>query len=199
VVKISAAQADELMDGPWFSGYTKFVDMYEEPVSVDDFDVETRWKAHGDTEMVVFGGGLTVQGTLDLGSDVHSFFAVQGVLRARRLILGDAVLVVRGTVEVDEWLLGEENEGLFAINNRQIESSDRDAMFADLRAPVFAVLERGSDEFVLRENGEPRTLSQLVPELRDAADADPDVRSELLLGEALRERLLRGQPVFSLE
>ncbi|MCT2546952.1 MULTISPECIES: hypothetical protein [Streptomyces] len=111
LVKISAAQADELMGGPWFDGYTKDVDMHQELVTVDDFDVEARAVAHDDTGMVLFGGGLTVLGTLDLSSDVHSIFAVRGVLRARRLILGDALLVVQGTVELDEWLFGPENEG----------------------------------------------------------------------------------------
>ncbi|MFE7044071.1 hypothetical protein ACFU9X_32965 [Streptomyces atratus] len=195
-MKISAAQADELMGGPWFEGYTEFVDMYEKPVTVEDFDAEARAEANDDTEMVLFGGGLTVRDTLDLSSEVHSVIAVQGSLRARRLILGDAVLVVRGTVELDEWLFGEENEGLFAINDKQIESPDRDALFADLRAPVVAAFDRLRGEFVLREHGEPRTAGQLLPEILADADADPPERRGLRMGRCLRERLVGGQLVF---
>jgi hypothetical protein len=196
LVKISAAQADELIGGPWFDGYTKDVDMHEEPVTVDDFDVEARWAAHDDTEMVLIGGGLTVLCTLDLSSDIHSIFAVRGVLRARRLMLGDAKLVVQGTVELDEWLFGPESQGLFAINDLQTEASGQDAMLANVRAPVIAMLDRESCEFVLREHGEPRETGQPAPEVLDGADLDPDGCPEPVLGDRLRERLLSGQPVL---
>ncbi|MFJ9243697.1 hypothetical protein [Streptomyces sp. NPDC101776] len=192
--KISAAQADTLLDGAWFDGYTKVVDVYDELVTVDDFDAAARAVAHGGTEMVLFGNGLTVLGTLDLSDGVHSIFAVQGVLRARHLILGDALLVVQGTVELDEWLFGPESEGLFAVGNRQIEGADQDAMLANVRAPVIALFDRNRREFVLREHGERRETAQLTPELLDGLD--PDESPELILGDRLRAHLLDGQPVF---
>lgn len=48
------------------------VELHEEHVVVDGFDTEARAEERGDPEFVVFGGGLSVRGTLDLGSDVHS-------------------------------------------------------------------------------------------------------------------------------
>jgi hypothetical protein len=194
--KMPAAQADELVGGRWFDGYTEDVDVHQELVTVDEFDVEARADAHEDTEMVLFGGGLNVLGTLDLGSSVHSIFAVRGVLRARRMILGDAILVVQGRVEVGEWLFGPENEGIFSVNDRQIESPDGDAMLADIRAPVIVMLERGRRELVLRENGEPRGTAQLAAEVFDGVCLDPDWSPWLALGDRLRERLLSGRPVF---
>lgn len=141
-MKITAAQADELLARAWFEDYAGEVELYEEPVTVDEFDVAARCDELGDTEMVLFGGGLTVHGTLDLGEEVHSIYAVRGHLRARRLILGDAILVVDGTVEIGEWIVGGQTEGLFEVGGLQIESGP-DAMLVNIQAPVVAMYDRG--------------------------------------------------------
>ncbi|GLW33788.1 hypothetical protein [Actinoplanes regularis] len=194
-MRITAGQADELLTRAWFDGCTSEVEMYEGLVTVDEFDVEARAEEQGDTEMVLFGGGLTVRGTLDLSEEVHSIYAVRGPLRARRLILGDALLVVDGTVEIDEWIFGGETEGVFEVGGRQIESdTGHDAMLADLQAPVIVMFDRGRREFVLRENGEPREMEQLAARVLD--DLDPDTRAELPISARLRELLLAGQPIF---
>ncbi|MET8151311.1 hypothetical protein ACIBSW_31840 [Actinoplanes sp. NPDC049668] len=192
-MKITAAQADELLAGAWFEDYASEVELYEEPVTVDEFDVAARRDELGDTEMVLFGGGLTVRGTLDLGEDIHSIYAVRGHLRARRLILGDAILVVDGKVEIGEWILGGQTQGLFDVGGRQIES-DADAMLADIQAPVIVIYDRGRGVLVLRENGEPREKEHLVA--RALEDLDPDSRPDPLIGDRLREILLAGEPIF---
>lgn len=179
-MKITAAQADELLARAWFEDYAGEVELYEEPVTVDEFDVAARCDELGDTEMVLFGGGLTVHGTLDLGEEVHSIYAVRGHLRARRLILGDAILVVDGTVEIGEWIVGGQTEGLFEVGGLQIESGP-DAMLVNIQAPVVAMYDRGRGALVLRENGELRETGQLVARAFD--DLDPDSRPEPLLGD----------------
>jgi hypothetical protein len=194
-MKITSAHADELLGGSWFTGYTSEVAVYEEPVTVDEFDVEARSDELNDTEMVLFSGGLTVRGTLDLGREIHSIYAVLGTLRARRLILGDAILVVNGTVEIDEWLLGGETEGLFEVGGLQIESeAGHDALLAHIQAPVIVMFDRARREFVFRENGEPRETGQLTAQVLD--NLDPDRRPESAIGPRLRELLTAGQPIF---
>ncbi|WP_216915277.1 hypothetical protein [Nocardia noduli] len=195
-MKITAARADELLGSSWFSDYTAEVDLHEEPVVHDEFDVEARCEALEDTESVLFGAGLTVHGTLDLAVDVHSIYAVRGTLRARRLILGDAVLVVDGTVEVDEWLFGGDTRGVFEVGGLQVESEEgHDALFAKVATPTAVLLDRARGELVLRQNGEPRQTGHLVAPALD--DLDPDYRPELLIGARLRELLIAGRPIFA--
>jgi hypothetical protein len=136
-------------------------------------------------EFVVFGGGLSVGGTLDLGSDVHSIVAVCGELRAARLILGDAVLVVQGKVDVGEWLFGPRTEGIFDVAGAQIESDQ--APLARTHAPVIAIFDRNRAEFVLRDRGDPRQIGDLAPEVLYDDEID---------GKAVRERLLAGESIF---
>jgi hypothetical protein len=185
-VKITAGRADELIGGSWFDGYTSDVDLHEEPVTVDEFDAEARAEELDDTEYAVFNGGLTVRGTLDLAREVHSIYVVRGPLRARRMMLGDAVLVVDGPVDVDEWLFGGRTEGIFEVAGQQIES-DRVGMLAHIRSPTVALFDRGRQEFVLYEHGRPRETEHLVPDVLDDDEVDPD---------RLRARLLAGRPVF---
>jgi hypothetical protein len=194
-MKITAGQADELPGHAWFEGYTSEVEVHDESVTVDEFDVEVRWDEQGETEMVLFRGGLTVDGTLDLSREIHSIYAVRGALRSRRLILGDAVLVVDGTVEVSEWLFGGETEGVFEVGGLQVESdAGHDAMLANIQAPIIVMFDRGRREFVLRENGEPREFGHLGARVLD--DLDTEMPPELLICRRLRQLLLAGQPIF---
>ncbi|GAA0430215.1 hypothetical protein Aca07nite_38910 [Actinoplanes capillaceus] len=194
-MKISAPQADELTGNSWFSGHTDGVELHEAPVTVDEFDAEARCEERDELETAVFGGGLTVAGTLDLGTDVHAIYVVRGTLRARRLILGDAVLVVDGAVEVDEWLFGGVTEGLFEVAGHQAESpTGPNALLAHVRGPVVALYDRARREFVLREGGSPRTVADLVPQVRDGLD--PDLREEISIAANLRARLIAGGPIF---
>src|SRR5262245_6202005 len=120
--KVAAKEADQLVGKDWFDGYAKSVDVHDEAVTVDQLDAEARAEALGNTEYVVFSRDLTVTGTLDLARDVHSIFVVLGNLTARRVILGDAVLVVRGRLRASEFLLGPPGEGVFELGTEQIES-----------------------------------------------------------------------------
>lgn len=183
---VTAAQAEDMVGEGWFVGYTDEVEFHEEHVAVDGFDAEARAEARGGPEFVVYGGGLSVNGTLDLGSDVHSIVAVRGELRTTRLILGDAVLVVQDKVDIGEWLFGPNTEGIFDVADEQIES-DQHALLARIHAPVIAIFDRNSSEFVLRERGEPRGIGDLVPEVLNDDEVDEH---------ALRQRLVAGEPIF---
>lgn len=183
---VTAAQAEDMVGEGWFVGYTDEVELHDEHVAVDAFDAEARAEERGGPEFVVFGGGLSVSGTLDLSSDVHSIVAVRGELRAARLILGDAVLVVRGKVDVGEWLFGPRTEGIFDVAGAQIES-DQSALLGRTHAPVIAIFDRNRAEFVLRDRGEPRQTGDLTPEILDDDEVDENT---------LRQRLLAGEPIF---
>jgi hypothetical protein len=185
-VRITAERADELVGGSWFGGYTSEVDLYEAAVTVDGFDAEARAEERDDTEFALFNGGLTVRGTLNLARDVHSIYVVRGALRARCMVLGDAVLVVDGPVTIDEWLFGDRTEGIFEVAGRQLES-DGDGMLAHVQAPVVVLFDRGRREFVLREHGQRREIEHLVPDVIDDGEVDPN---------RIRARILAGQPVF---
>ncbi|MBG0818528.1 hypothetical protein [Planomonospora sp. ID82291] len=186
MLKITPGRADELLGRNWFTGYTDEVELYEEPVTVDGFDAGTRAEERDDTEFAVFGGGLTVRGTLDLGREVHSVYVVRGTLRAARVILGDAVLAVTDAVDVGEWLFGPRTEGVFDVAGDQVEPDPR-ALLGRVRAPLIAMFDRDRGTFVLREQGEPRKISDLAADVFDGDAVDQ---------ERLRERLCSGRPVF---
>jgi hypothetical protein len=176
--EISAAQADEMVGGAWFAGYTDGVDLHDGPVTVDGFDAGARADALGRSEYAVFGAGLVVDGTMSLDADpCRSIYVVRGPLHARRIILGDAVLVVQGDVDVDEWLFGAGNEGVFEV-------------LGHIRAPLTVLYDRGRGRFVLRERGEARAVGDLLPALLDD-DTWHGVNEKLL-----RERVCAGAPIF---
>jgi hypothetical protein len=184
-LRLSAAEADARLSDSWFEGYCNEVAVHEAPVTVDEFDAAQRLEEQGDTEYILFAGGLTVRGTLDLGSDVHSIYAVIGSLRAKRLVLGDAILVVDGSVHVDEMLFGPRGEGLFEVAGHQVEP-EPEALLAHVQAPLIVLYDRRCGEYVVREHGAAR---QLAPGLVDADGyMDP---------QTLRERLLAGESVLA--
>jgi hypothetical protein len=185
-VKITADRADDLVGESWFDGYTTEVTLYEEPVTLDEFDAEARAEERSDTEFAIFNGGLTVRGTLTLSRDVHSIYVVRGVLRVRRLVLGDAVLVVDGQVTADEWVFGSRTEGIFEVAGEQVES-DRDRLFAHVSAPLVVLFDRGRYEYVLREHGQPREVEHLVPDVFEDGELDAG---------RLLARIRAGEPVF---
>jgi len=203
VPKITAGQADEMVGRGWFVGYTPEVDLHEGLVTVDEFDADARADALRSSEYAVFGGGLAVRGTMNLDADpCRSIYVVQEVLHARRLILGDAVLDVQGVVEVDEWLFGSQTEGLFEVMGRSIDSpGDADVMLEHVRAPLLVLYDRNRGTFVLRERGEPRDVTDLLPDLLDDDEWSSvgvfDTVAELRVNDKLlRERLCDGAPVF---
>ena len=193
VRSVDSSVADEIVGGDWFRGYADRVDLYEDAVMIDQFHAGARADAARSGEFAVFRGGLVVSGEMSLDDNGwHSIYVVQGGLRARRVILGDAVLVVQGAVEVADWLLGLPNEGVFEVGGEQIESSgDADAMLRHVRGPLVALFDRGRDRFVLRERGERRGREDLLPELLDD-DKRHGVNEELL-----RKRITRGEPLFT--
>jgi hypothetical protein len=60
-----------------------------------------------------------VEGLLRLGQGVRSIYVVLGDLRAKRIELGDAVLVVRGKVIAESDLFTPANEGIFDVHGEQ--------------------------------------------------------------------------------
>lgn len=184
---ITAAEADGLVGAPWFEGYTNTVEVFDDPVTLDSFDAEARAEAGRGSEYLVFAAGLDVQGTLDLRRYVQSIIVVLGTLRARRIVLGDAVLVVTERVEVSEWLLGVETEGLFEVGRAQIEESGED-LVARISAPFLALYDRSRGDFWLCERGQAIDVEKLHTSVRDGEQLDAD---------RLRARLEQGLPVLA--
>jgi hypothetical protein len=184
--KVGAKEADALVGKDWFDGYAKSVDVHDESVTLDELDAEARAEALGRPEYVVFARDLTVTGTLNLCSDVHSIFVVLGTLTVRRLILGDAVLVVRGKLRATEWVLGPPSEGLLDLGSEQMES-DPEAVLARIDSPLVVLFDRSRREYTLRERGRMRSEQELGPDLLDDGD---------VLHRLLRERVIRGESIF---
>ena len=116
---ISANDADRRAKGPWFRGHTSHVVVENEGFRVPNFDVAKREKKAGSAEYVLFEGDVTVEGTLSLGGDSRSIYVVLGDLTARRIELGDAALVVRGTMRATDYVFAPRNEGIFAVGGEQ--------------------------------------------------------------------------------
>jgi hypothetical protein len=192
LVTIAAGRADEIAGGSWFTGYAEHVDLYDGLYPVDDFDADARAARLRHPEHALFGGGLDVRGTLNLADGgYHSIYVVRGSLHARRMNLGDAVLVVQGDIEVDEWLFGGTNEGVFEVrSNMFMWPGDADDMLRHIRAPLVAVLTKYGDGIVLRDRGVARDVNELLPELLD------DDRRDGVNEELLRERVLGGAQIF---
>lgn len=189
VMSTPADKVDSKLSKPWFADYTDEVVVHDDAVSLPSFDAEARYEENDDTEYVLFADGLGVAGLLTLGEDTHSIYAVLGSLKAKQLILGDAVMVVEGTVSIEDWVLLPEGEGLFEVNGHQIEGGDPAEFAKQLDCPVMALYSReeGGYLFFAKENGShvQKTRDDLVPELAEADDED------------IAEHLKTGKPLFS--
>lgn len=170
---ISAADADTITGSSWFTGYTNSVELHQGNTQWSGLDAQARADEKGDTEYVLVLGDLAIDGDVDLRSEVQSIYAIAGNLTARRVILGDAVLVVGGTVTATEWVLGPPGEGLFDVAGAQIESH-QDALFAHVVAPTVVVFDRNLNRFHVAIDGVSYDPSQLVPEVLDAGGAEID-------------------------
>jgi hypothetical protein len=135
---LTSQAADELVGGKWFAGYTNAVRHFDEQVVLATFDQSSRG---GDAEYLLFRDGLTIDGTLDLSRIHRSIIAVLGTLKARRIILGDAVVVVGTRVEASELVFSPRTEGLFSIAGRQLER-DAERFAALFTAPTIALYDR---------------------------------------------------------
>jgi hypothetical protein len=178
---ITSAAADELVGGTWFTGHTQTVQLIDSPATVNTFDGDSRG---GDAEYLVFNRGLTVTGTFDLSAIGRSIIVVRGTLKAKRIILGDAVLVVEKAVQAAELMFGPMTEGIFSLAGMQIESDPEDLATAIL-APSVALYDRKQREWLLRKNGVP---AELAGDLVD--DGEVDQR-------AVKQRLLAGKSIFA--
>jgi hypothetical protein len=183
---ISAAEADALVGGRWFTGYTKTVALVEQPITVKSFDAEARAEAAGNPEYIIFNAGLTVTGLLDLSSDVHSIFVVRNTLHAKQIILGDAVLAVLGRIVATDFVFGGRTEGVLEIAGAQIER-DRDAIADAITAPAVALFDRNTRGWLLRDHSSTLTENELVAETSD----DDGVQAGLI-----KKRLLAGKKIF---
>ncbi len=178
---LSASEADKRVGDKWFTGYTNAVQLIDGPATVMTFDGASRG---GDAEYLLFDQGLTVTGTLDLSSIYRSIIVVRGTLKAKRIILGDAVLVVEKAVRASELVFGPMTEGIFALAGLQIESDPEDLATA-VDAPVVALYDRNQREWLVRRNGVP---AELATDLIDDGEVDAS---------ALRKRVLAGASIFA--
>jgi len=178
---LSATDADKRVGDKWFTRHTNAVQLIDGPATVTTFDGASRG---GDAEYLLFDQGLTVTGTLDLSEIHRSIIVVRGTLKAKRIILGDAVLVVERAVHASELVFGPLTEGVFALAGMQIESDPEDLATA-IDAPIVALYDRNQREWLLRKNGVP---AELATDLVDGGDVDAS---------ALRQRLLAGTSIFA--
>ena len=177
---LTAAEADALIPGEWFGGYCKQVELVENARTLDDLRTD-------DAIYVLYNNGLTATGTIDL-RDTRSIIVVRGTLRAKRVILGDAVLVVTERVIADE-IVGASNEGLFEVGGHQVEG-DQDGLLAALETRLVAILNRSTCAYVIRDGDRMRSFADLVPELRDE-DKRHEVNERGLI-----DSILAGRPIF---
>lgn len=111
---LTAGQADRRAKGRWFSGHTSTVTLASGGLTLRTLDVAKRERALGSSEYLLVEGDLVVDGDLRLGRDTRSIYVVTGHLKARRIALGDAVLVVRGNVTCER-VSGAPGEGIFKV------------------------------------------------------------------------------------
>ena len=93
---LTPGQADRRAKGRWFTGYARLVELAAGGLHVRSFDVAKRERAKGAAEYLLIDGDLIVDGTLRLGRDTRSIYVVTGDLFAKRVVRGDAVLVLLG-------------------------------------------------------------------------------------------------------
>lgn len=95
---LTPGQADRRAKGRWFTGYARRVEIAAGGLRLRSFDVAKRERAKGSAEYLLIDGDLIIDGILRLGRDTRSIYVVTGDLSARRVVRGDAVLVVLGTL-----------------------------------------------------------------------------------------------------
>ncbi len=93
---LTPGQADRRAKGRWFTGYARRVEVAAGGLRLRSFDVAKRERAKGAAEYLLIEGDLIVDGVLRLGRDTRSIYVVTGELSAKRVVRGDAVLVVLG-------------------------------------------------------------------------------------------------------
>lgn len=187
--QLPAHEADQIAKGKWFAGYTKTVERFEGEIRWESLDVQTRAAEGRGAEYLLVQGDLALEGDLDLGRDIHSIYVITGNVSARRVILGDAVLVVGGSITAREWVFGPRSEGLFAVAGNQIESKSK-ALLARISAPTVALYDRKKRDLRIVVDGVARSADALVLEVLDADEDD------LILEEKVRARLEVGAPLL---
>ena len=177
---LAPAAADKLAGAKWFTGYTNRVQLIDKPTTLVAFDEASRG---GDAEYVIFAKGLTVTGALDLSRIERSIIVVLGALKAKRVILGDAVLVVEKSLEASELIFGPMSEGIFQLAGMQLDSDPEDLATA-ISAPIVVLYDRNQREWLLRQRNLPAFFSA---DLMKGSDVDAS---------AMKKRLLAGKSIF---
>lgn len=116
---LTPGQADRRARGRWFTGYARLVEVAAGGLRVRSFDVAKRERAKGAAEYLLIDGDLIVDGALRLGRDTRSIYVVTGDLFAKRVVRGDAVLVVLGKLNAP--VTGIAREGIISSGQRIIE------------------------------------------------------------------------------
>lgn len=190
---IDSIDADKILsEKGWFDGYTSTVEYHEKSVEYTSFNVEERYEERGDTEHVLFGDGLSVSETVDLGFDTFSIYGVKGHLSAKRLILGDAVLVISGSLNVTDWIFLPEGEGLFQVNGQQIESDGPESFATQIICPIMVLWSRKEGDWLFFSQKEKGVLIK-----RTVEDLDPSLLEDGYVNEeALLNRLKINGKIF---
>lgn len=188
---LSAAEADLMIGRTWFSDHTTEVKVHDEAVRLPEFDAEARVAAAGDTEMVLFVHGLTVEGTMRLTAP-NAIYVVLGELKANRLELGDSWLVVSGPVNVGEYVHAPRSQGVFAVGADATTEDATTPALPPVVAPIVVWHEprRGIDRVLLHDGG--RRLKVLgADELPAKLAALYDAGSERFTDDAAVLEILR--------
>lgn len=112
---LTPGQADRRAKGRWFTGYARSVELAAGGLRVASFDVAKRERAKGAAEYLLIDGDLIVDGILRLGRDTRSIYVVTGDLSAKRVVRGDAVLVVLGKMNAP--VTGIAREGIIRTSS----------------------------------------------------------------------------------
>jgi hypothetical protein len=192
---LSPAEANALLGKEWFSS------TYTDEVALIEGNLE--WKSEHYTmsgvesgnEYYIVKGDVNVRGELDLGGPMEggrSVIVIDGNLSAGRIILGDAVMMVTGTVTAREWIFGAETEGIFEVAGAQIEGSETEhaKYWAHLNAPIISIFNRKTWKTELLIDGVKRNVEELPFELEDNG------RWRNVNDNEIRARLEAGKPLF---
>lgn len=191
--KIDALAADQLIKASWFEGYAKQVTTFDEMVTLEQFDGNTRGDLNKGPEYIIFKNGLKVKDFVRLG-DYHSIYVILGDLEAESVETGDAILIVTGKIKVGSYLLNFQNEGIILDGRATYDKQDKKSSLPrSIEAPLMFWYNRPQREVYLYKNGEQVAdkIDDIITHLQDEffkLDIDEYILHENKVVEALRRK-----------
>jgi len=187
--KLSPQEADRLSRGKWFCKYAKEVEVFAKPVTRPELVLNS-------VAYTLYKEGLTVKGSMRLGT-AHSILVILGDLRASRLDIGDAVLVVSGQLYIDESVAHFANEGLLVAGGIEWNKATRKAPPDAIHCPLIFWDDRSNAKTLLVRDGKVIGRSkEEIARLLKQAFWETDMDEVILKPKAIKEALAVGNPIF---